>query len=67
MILVVKMASPLKLQVGAIAHSKSRTLLKPLAVPALLPGLGATRMNNLRTPRTRQDNRKRRAVGHELI
>ena len=29
--------------------------------------LGATRMNNLRMPRTRTDNQERRARGHDLI
>jgi hypothetical protein len=64
-------ADALKAQAGNVADSESRTLLKPLAMPAMLPGLGATlgatRMNNLRTPRTRMDNRERRAAGHELI
>ena len=34
---------------------------------ALGATLGATRMNNLRMPRTHLDNRQRQARGHELI
>ena len=60
----------LKVQVGALEDSESRTLLKTIS-PArgvrLGATLGATRMNNLRMIRTRLDNRERCARGHEPI
>jgi hypothetical protein len=64
-------AVTLKVQVGAVTDSESRTVLKTISwcPRGERPGatLGATRMNNLRMIRTRLDNRERRARGHELF
>ena len=61
----------LKVQVGPAADSELRMLLKTIRRDRGLYGMGATmgatRMNNLGTIRTRLDNRERQARGHELI
>ena len=59
------------MQVAAMADYEPRMLLKTTSDPRKACGWeatpGATRMNNLRLPRTRLDNRQRQARGHGLI
>ena len=59
------------MQVAAMADYEPRMLLKTIRRDRGLYGMGATmgatRMNNLGTIRTRLNNRERQARGHELI